>query len=461
MEKIKLSEIKAKSGIGFGSSGIRGLSSELTDEIVYAYTLSFLKYIDETKRVAIAGDLRESSDRIMRVVAKAIIDSRLKVVNCGKIPTPALAFYGVSKEIPSIMVTGSHIPADRNGIKFFKKDGEILKEDEAAISASEVEYERGNFETDLSEIDKEAENIYIERYQKMFENGSLEGLKIGLYGHSAVGREISEKILKNLGAEVSRLGFSETFIPVDTEVISEDTKKLGQEWNESGEFDALVATDGDGDRPLLGDEKGQWLRSDILGILTAKFLGAEVAVVPVSCNTALEKSAYVKEVSKTKIGSPYIVAEMMAQIRKGKKKVIGYEANGGFFTEELMTRDAILPLLCWLSRAKEEGKKISELFNELPKRYTESNSVKGFPTEKSFKIIEAKETLELVEKEFGKISEINRVDGLRIILDNGDIVHLRPSLNSPEFRDYVESDSPTKAKEISDKIHDMITEWNK
>lgn len=465
MTQIKLSDLKNKTGIGFGSSGIRGLVTDLSNEVVYAYTLAFIEYLKRSgnigESVAIAGDLRDSTPRIMRVVTKAISDSGLKIINCGFIPTPAVAFFGITKQIASIMITGSHIPQDRNGLKFYKADGEVLKKDEEAITEMEVEYDTDNFEADLPEINNEAKELFINRYSDIFPKDSLAGMKIGLYEHSAVGRDITEKILTSFGAEVIKLGFSSKFVPVDTEVIDSELENLGKEWGQSHNFDALISTDGDGDRPLLGDENGIWLRSDILGIYTAKYLKAGAIVVPVSCNTALDKCQMFDKIVKTKIGSPYIVQAMIDLENEGYKNVIGYEANGGFFTEKLPTRDAIIPLLCWLVIAKNENKTISELMSSLPKRFTESDSVKGFPTEISLTLLEKEETIKILEERFGEIKEINRQDGLRVIFKNEEIIHLRPSKNSPEFRDYVEADSPVRAKELSLEVHNLILEWNK
>ena len=125
-----------KSLLKFGTSGLRGLVSDLTDQSCYLYTTAFLQYLSDQKlidinnSVAIAGDLRPSTERILTAVAVAISDFRLQVDYCGIIPTQTVSLYGFTRKIPSIMVTGSHIPYDRNGIKFNLPTGEILKKDE-------------------------------------------------------------------------------------------------------------------------------------------------------------------------------------------------------------------------------------------------------------------------------------------------------------------------------------------
>ncbi|MFA6518877.1 MAG: phosphomannomutase [Candidatus Shapirobacteria bacterium] len=481
MTKVSLAKLGQETGVGFGSSGVRAKIEDLTDRLVYVYTtafLSYLKQIDQIKEsVVIAGDLRNSTPRITVAAAKAVTDFGCQIINCGLIPTPAVCFYGFQHNIPSIMVTGSHIPDDRNGLKYNCPQEELLKSGEQYIANSEVEIDdhlfdsNGQFrETELSlpPSQNPALEIYIQRYLDFFPNLFLRGKTIALYGHSAVGREILFEILCKLGAKVIRLGFSDQFKAVDTEAIEEETINLGKQWARQNNFDAIVSTDGDSDRPLIGDENGNWLRSDILGILTAKDLGAEAVVVPVSCNTGVDKSGWFKKVVKTKIGSPYVVEAMKNLVNQGFSNVVGYEGNGGFFLgnqvgslKPLVTRDALIQILSWLKMSVISNKSISKLAEIIPKRYTQSGSLKGFPTQKSLQIVEVqtKQTLAILEENFGSINSVDQTDGLRVTFDDGDIVHLRPSKNSPEFRNYCESDSPDKAKELSLKAGKLIASW--
>ena len=128
--------------------------------------------------------------------------------------------------------------------------------------------------------------------------------------HSSVGRDIAYEVLTALGAQVTALARSEKFIPVDTEAIRPEDHALAAGWCKSGAFDGLVSMDGDADRPLLADEKGYWLRGDVLGILVGRTLGIEGIAIPVSCNTAAEKSQAFAAVQRTRIGSPYVITGM-------------------------------------------------------------------------------------------------------------------------------------------------------
>ena len=177
------------------------------------------------------------------------------------------------------MVTGSHIPDDRNGIKFNRPAGEILKEDEAGIRAQTPRCPTlfdaaGALRApgDLPPVDAAARAAYVARYLDFLPAGCLPGRRIAVYEHSSVAREILVEVLAGLGAEVLRLGRSERFIPVDTEAVRPEDEALARAWAREHGFFAICSADGDGDRPLVGDERGEFLRGDVAGILTAGWL---------------------------------------------------------------------------------------------------------------------------------------------------------------------------------------------
>jgi phosphomannomutase len=420
----------------------------------------------------------------MEAVCRAVEDRGYRPVNCGKIPSPAVALFGLDNKIPSIMVTGSHIPDDRNGIKFNKCAGEFLKADEKGMTSQVVALDDalfdlfdtgGNFAQAGAAphpVSPEAGENYVMRYLDFFVHDALRGMRVGVYQHSAVGRDMLGNILSHLGAEVTLLGRSDKFIPVDTEAIRPEDVQLAAAWGRSGNFDALVSADGDSDRPLVGDEKGVWLRGDIAGILCARFLGADSVSTPVSCNTAVEKCRWFREIRRTRIGSPYVIAAMMEAAAAGARRVVGYEANGGFLLNSdvltgekklraLPTRDAVIVILGVLLLAKQQRKKVSEVVASLPARFTASDRIKDFPTDKSRALLEqfhsGSEPADkaAIEKMFGPIcgpvAGLNRTDGLRIIFANDEIIHLRPSGNAPEFRCYAEAKTDERARDITAK----------
>lgn len=474
---ITVEDLMRESGVAFGTSGARGKITAMTDRVCYGYTRGFLAYLAEQgefrpgRAVALAGDLRPSTPRILAACARAIRDSGGWPVFCGYVPTPAMALYAFAAGIPSLMVTGSHIPDDRNGIKFYRSAGEVLKSDEAGMSRQMLDLDGGTFtpggalaEDETLPPVTDVEDAYVRRYLDYFGAGALSGKRIGVYQHSAVGRDILARIVRELGAETVVLGRSERFIPVDTEAIRPEDIALAHAWAADGQFDAIVSTDGDSDRPLIADETGKWLRGDILGILCATQMGATSVVTPVSSNTALELCGRFASIRRTRIGSPYVIAAMLEEQAAGSAVVCGYEANGGFLVGStatrangrtmtaLPTRDAVLPILAVLTAA---ARSVSALAATLPQRFTFSDRLTPFPAAASQQLFEALlagDTAERLARQTrlfgsfaGAASHIDLTDGVRTRFAGGAVIHLRGSGNAPELRCYTEAGSESDA----------------
>jgi phosphomannomutase len=439
-----------------------------------------------------------------------------------------------------VMVSGSHIPFDRNGIKINKSIGEVLKADEPGIlreveRVRDEEYSRtaanSAFNGDgmlkqapsLPPLDRRAEEDYVRRYTDSFVNNGLSGLRVLLYQHSAVGRDILARILSDLGATVSTAGRSDRFIPIDTENITgqqmDDLEKMISDAEaDSPRFDAIVSTDGDSDRPLvvavlpaakvhLASRRLRFLPGDLLGIITAEYLEANAAAVPVSANDAVERRMHERGIllRKTKIGSPYVVAALDEIKVAGRwERVVGWEANGGFLTgsdirlaagtlSALPTRDSTLPILANLFAAADRKTSLAELWNLLPARFGCAGLLDNFPVAASQAILaklippgglievefdaaggvfdrgvagntaaalvpsmardwqQAKAALNCFftpAQGFDDIARINVLDGIRIYFRNGDVAHVRPSGNAPQLRLYACSDFQARADEI-------------
>lgn len=465
MKTVKISDVMDSSGVAFGTSGARGLVSAMTDEVCAAYAVAFLSVISQSfaiTRVALGIDLRPSSPRIAAACASELQSRGITIDYCGALPTPALALYAQNQGIPAIMVTGSHIPFDRNGIKFYRPDGEITKADELAIRDSTVQLDGST--AALPELNPAALQQFVQRYLDFFPEQHFKGMRLGVYEHSSVARDALRQILEGLGAEVISLGRTEQFVPIDTEAVAEVDIQRGKDWAAAHHFDAIISTDGDGDRPLISDETGNWLRGDIVGLICARYLGAQKVVVPVSCNTAIELCGAFETVLRTRIGSPYVIAGMEEIACGIDDAMVGFEANGGFlvgsrFTrdgrklEPLPTRDAVLPALAVLAAAREGNGSVSSLMLGLPARYTASDRLQDFPVASSRQLIlelnnDPQALQRYLAPDDAKQLDCNTTDGLRISFDNGEIVHLRPSGNAPELRCYCEAANEERAMQL-------------
>jgi len=535
--------------ISFGTSGRRGLLKHLTQLEVFINALAELEYLQSLSKSEggilsgdefyLANDLRPSSTRfddegkgeLTQVVLKAISVSGMYPVYLGPIPTPALTAFALAKARGSMMVTGSHIPFDRNGYKTNTAQGELLKVHEAPINQKVLEVrerlyresyaeslfnQSGQFKIghiELPPINLAAEAAYIDRYVSFFGGLSLTGLRVAVYQHSAVGRDLLPKLLSLLGAEVIEMGRSETFVPIDTENMTQDRLNAIQHLLDeviavSGPVDALVSTDGDSDRPMLlgvdpHTHKAEFFFGDLLGMVTAEFLKADAVVVPITCNDAVDIGPLKSIVQKkTRIGSPFVISGMLEAQELGKKAVCGWEPNGGFLLgsdfernghllKALPTRDAILPIVSVLTSAKAHGLSLQALFRRLPPRYVQTGLLKDYPNSRSrailvhfsptgsslneyefqegkmgyLDVLSIPEELRVVEaihrelsslfspaRGFAEIVKINYTDGLRIYFANRNVVHIRPSGNADELRIYALSDAQAHADQLIEEV---------
>jgi phosphomannomutase len=449
----------------FGTSGLRGLVTELTPDLVSAHIRAFLAACPNGGAVHVGQDLRPSSPAIAEAVMNAITGAGLTAIDDGVLPTPALALAAMGAGHAAVMVTGSHIPADRNGLKFYLPGGEISKADETAILAAldspapDAGQAGARQETGSVPVQD-----YVARYARAFGPKALEGLRIGVYQHSSVARDAMVEVVTALGAEAVPLARSETFIPVDTEAVDPETRDQLAGWCADNNLDALISTDGDADRPMVADATGRIVPGDVLGALTARALGAQVICTPVSSNTMIGEMPEFGTLHRTRIGSPFVIAAMEAVLADDPAaKVVGYEANGGFllgFTAEapagplapLMTRDCLLPILAPLALARAGGKDLAALVAALPPRFTAADRLTGVEPETARAFLAELDGGAEARAAFfdglGAETEIDRTDGLRLRFAGGDVIHLRPSGNAPEFRCYTEAASPARAEEL-------------
>jgi phosphomannomutase len=161
---------------------------------------------------------------------------------------------------------------------------------------------------------------------------------------------------------------------------------------------------------------------------------------------------------------------MIEAVASGARAVVGYEANGGFLTASpvelaggtlppLPTRDPVIVHLGILGLAKARGVPVSRLIGELPARFTASDRVRDFPTERSRERIAAlveggHAAMEAAFPTFGPVASTDTTDGLRMTFESGEILHLRPSGNAPELRCYAEADT-----EITRLALGVLTTW--
>ena len=447
----------------FGTSGLRGLATDLQGQAARRYTAAFLRHIENLGgqsggKVFIGRDFRASSPAIAVDCAAAIAAAGLQPVDCGTIPTPALALHAMAAGGAAIMVTGSHIPADRNGLKFYLPTGEISKADEAGILAALRDEPVADLSGAMANEAEAATERYFQRFTGLLPPGALGGMRIGTFEHSTVARDLLGRIMRHCGAEVISLERRDSFVAVDTEAFGDAVFAPLAGWIRQYDLDAIVSADGDGDRPLLMDGRGEFVRGDVLGLLAAQHLGADTVVTPVTSNSAMERTGFFRNVVRTRVGSPYVV-EAMADAAGA---VVGFEANGGTFVgegvrvggralEPLATRDAILPLLCALGLAAQQGKTVDQLVGALPLQHALADRLQDVPSDRSGAFLHRLATDEAYAQRLFEqqgIAGLSQIDGLQFRTRSGDMVHFRASGNAPELRCYVEGSTPEVARQL-------------
>jgi phosphomannomutase len=455
----------SQNSLKFGTSGLRGLAIELEGQAARRYTAAFLRHVKGLGqlgggKVFLGRDFRNSSLAIVTDCAAAVAQFGLEAVDCGTIPTPALAYHAMAAGCGAIMVTGSHIPADRNGLKFYIPAGEISKADEVGILAALNDELIPDSTQPMRDEAAAAMERYFERFAMLLPAGALAGLRIGVFEHSTVARDLLVQVFQHAGAETVSLGRTDTFVAVDTEAFGDAVFAPLKGWITSEKLGAIVSADGDGDRPLLMDGNGEFVRGDVLGLLAAQFLGARTVVTPVTSNSAIERTGFFGNVIRTRVGSPFVVAAM----EQSHDAVIGFEANGGTFVGDgvmvngltfapLPTRDAVLPLLCALGLAVRQGKRVDEIVAALPLQYAIADRLQDVPGERSGAFLRQLEGDRAFAEAFFAphgIAGLSTIDGLQFRTLSGDMVHFRASGNAPELRCYIEGSSPDVARTLLD-----------
>ena len=279
-------------------------------------------------------------------------------------------------------------------------------------------------------------------------------------------RDVLTDLLGRLGAETTALGRSDAFVPVDTEAHRQEDIDSIAAWCAGRAFDAVVSTDGDSDRPLIADETGSILRGDVIGLLTARYLGLGTIVTPVTSSSAIETSGIADHIIRTRVGSPFVIAGMDEAARDGRTDIVGFEANGGVLLysdvevagrklASLATRDAVLPILSVLAACRSAEKPLSALVEELGAGHAAAHRLQEVPASCSGPFLERLATDQAYRaalfEPVGEIASSNALDGVRVALASGEIVHFRASGNAPELRCYVEAGTPEAA--------DKLLEW--
>jgi phosphoglucosamine mutase len=364
----------------FGTDGIRGLANHdpMTPEMslklgkALTYTLRQGKNSTKKPTIVIGKDTRLSGYIFEQALSSGIASMGADVFLVGPLPTPAIAFITVSMRADAgIVISASHNPYEDNGIKIFDRYGYKLPDEK------EMEIENLIWNGDEKLMNSPPEEIgkafriddapgrYVVFAKNSFPNDlTLEGIKIVLDCANGAAYKVAPLIFKELGAEVITIGVNPNGKNINTDCGSLNPALLKQKVLETG-ADLGIALDGDADRVIFCDEKGELVDGDKIIAICARemiekgTLKGNAVITTLMSNMALE--IYIKnqgvDFVRTDVGDRYVVEEMRA-----RKANLGGEQSGHIiFLDHTTTGDGTLAALQVLGIMKTKEKSLSEL----------------------------------------------------------------------------------------------------
>ena len=364
----------------FGTDGVRGIANkELTPELAFNLGKAGAAVLSKggNRPVFVIGrDTRLSGDMLENALTAGILAVGGHVIKVGVIPTPAVAYlvkrYGADA---GVVISASHNPFEYNGIKFFngegfKLDDKIEEKIEGLILAGidSNQHQTGEAIGKCLDAGADAHALYIEFLAGTFE-GNMEGMKIVLDCANGAAFETAPTVFRTLGAQVITIGCEPNGININDNIGSTHPEQLQNAVVENS-ADIGLAYDGDADRLIVVDEKGEIIDGDKTICICAKMLKDEgeltnnLVTATVMSNIGFHK--YIKEnvgaeVEVTGVGDRYVLESM-----RETGCVIGGEQSGHIiFLNHTTTGDGTLSSLQFVKAVQKSGKKPSELAAEI------------------------------------------------------------------------------------------------
>lgn len=442
----------------FGTNGIRGLvNKELTPEIAVKVGTAIGTFF-KRKSLLIGYDARTSGPMFAKAVIAGLTATGCNVFSAGMCPTPALQFAVKNHCMGGgVIVTASHNPPEYNGIKVIWQDGiELSHEQETEIEGiffenKEVlaDWDKLGTTTDLTQIKEE----YVTAIEKHVDVSKIteKHYHVVVDAANSVGGLTAPTLLRELGCKVTTINanIDGTFPgrmpeprPENLRDVSITMKALGA--------DLGVAFDGDADRSIFIDEKGEVYMGDKTFAIVEKYFllknpGSKI-VTPVSSSTLIKETAdaYKGEIVWVKVGSVTVSQKMKAINAK-----LGGEENGGvFYGPHQSVRDGAMTTALLLEIMANTGAKLSKLVEEQPQYFIEKGKV-DCPENKKEKLLKI-----LREKIKGK--NVSTIDGVKIWFEDKSAILVRPSGTEPTYRLYAEAKTQEKALKLVEEYSELI-----
>lgn len=438
----------------FGTDGVRGIANtELTPELAFNLGKAGARVLTEgtgRPRILVGKDTRISGDMLEAALISGILSMGAEVIPAGVIPTPAVAhLIRHYKADAGVVISASHNPVEFNGIKFFDREGLKLKDSmedkiqELIENKSEEERPTGEHVGRIV-AEPASEEIYVDFAVSTIE-GNLEGLKVALDCANGAAYKVAVSALRKLGADVYVINDNPDGININRNCGSTHMDELSQYVTEK-KCDLGLAFDGDADRCLAVDEKGNIVNGDFILLICAQdlkergLLNNDTLVVTVMSNLGLSLGAEKLgiRIESTKVGDRYVLENMMAN-----DFTLGGEQSGHvIFLNHNTTGDGLVTGLNLASVIKRSGKKLSqltEIMKELPQVLVNVKVPNGMKN--------IHETDKEVMEEIKKMEESLHGKG-RVLI--------RPSGTEPLLRIMLEGENQNEIDRMAHNLADII-----
>jgi phosphoglucosamine mutase len=439
----------------FGTDGVRGIANtELTSEIAYGLGRAGAYVLTEgthKPKILVAKDTRISGDMLEAALVSGILSVGAEAVILGVVPTPAVAHLIREYNADAgIMISASHNPVEYNGIKFFDNKGYKLQ-DELEDEIQRV-IERGfegvpsptGHDLGRSSMEIGALDEYTD-YALSTIPVDLKGLRVALDCANGACYKAAVKAFRQLGAEVYVINDNPDGTNINENCGSTHPEEL-QDYVVRKKCDLGFAFDGDADRCLAVDEKGNLINGDFILMLCAKHLKDlgklkdDTLVVTVMSNLGLDiacKKENIKTI-KTKVGDRYVLEEM---VKDGY--ILGGEQSGHIiFLDYNTTGDGLVTALQVAAIRKRSGKTLSELagiMKDLPQVLVNA------------KVPNEKKNIYLEDEEI-----INEIKKIEEALHGAGRVLIRPSGTEPLVRVMLEGEDQEEIDKMAHGLADLI-----
>ncbi len=437
----------------FGTSGIRGLiGSEVTCELALNVGKSMAYYLGNEGTVVLGYDTRTTNKMLDQAICAGLLESGVNVIKIGMVPTPLVGYATEKLDADAgIMLTASHNPSPYNGIKLWNKNGMAYTSDQEA-KIEEIYANKSYINVSWDKVgtlntNEEIKGQYVDDLISMVDIN--EGLKVVIDCASGAGSEISPLVFRKAGCDVTTLNSQpDGFFPGRNPEPNEENLQTLMKTVVAIGADLGIAHDGDADRMITVDEKGNVSPFDSLLALMSKEFDGDI-VTTVDAGLCMDESVK-GEVLRTKVGDVN-VAEVIIE----KEAAFGGEPSGTWLHPDFcMCPDGILSGLRMAEIVSRDGK-LSELLDAIPS-YPNIREKITCSAEAKIRVMENME--ELLTDAFDDISEVNSIDGVRLTFEDDSWVLVRPSGTEDYIRITLESRDETRAEFIRKTCVKIINE---